>query len=940
MRGYRVEFGLLGPLLVRDNGVERRILGAKQRTLLAVLLLRAGRIVPIDELTELVWDGRPPASARASLHNHVLALRRALGGGAGSRITTRAPGYLIEVAAGELDLQRFLDLRAEGHSVLATGDPLLAADLLARALAIWRGEPLADVSCDLLQQSEASQFVELRLQTVEWRIDAELRAGLPDQVVAGLPALCAAHPFRERFRAQLMLALYRTGRQADALSIYQQTRRVLSDELGVEPGLELQQLQRQILACDPQLATPTTGGRDAPASPRSRPVTPIPAQVPAAIDDFTGREKQSQELHMLLSAAAEPDRDGVVAVAAVAGSGGIGKSTLAIWAAHQAHEHFPDGQMYANMKGASSEPLDPFDLLGRLLRDLGVDARSVPLEAEERSSMYRSLLSSRRMLILLDDARDADQVKPLVPGRGRCCLLVTSRTRMTGLAGAHHIVLDAMTPDECHDLFCRIAGTDRVAAEPGAASAILAACAGLPLAIRIAASRLASRPNWTLRYFAGLLADERHRLDELQSGDLAVRASFQLSYAHLAPAGGADPARTFRLLGLLKGTEFGVWPAAALADEPVRDVGRSLEALVDAQLLETPAPGRYRLHDLLRVYAAELAGRTEPEADLADAVERVLGWYLHTMDAAAAILTPQRPRVDVTTVRPSPAPLSFADYDQAMNWCETERGNLIAAIRQAADLGFHDVCWKLAASIQHFFNTRKYWSDWISTHRIALLSAQQTPAPAGEGWILSKLGLAFLEVRNFGEAVACLNEALVIRTRIGDRSGQGATLGGLALACARQHQHDRAVTYYRQAIAIHRELGDAFNESLDLNNLADSLLHLSRLDEAATSVKQALLLSSRLGNRYVQSLALDTMGEICRMQGNHSAAIGYAGQALALCRAARDSHGEAVTLRNLADTQADAGQLSAARENWRRAQHIFEWLGDAQADEIAALLRG
>ena len=566
MRGLMAvgtEFCLLGPLVVRCGGVVVRVQPGKQRVVLAALLLDAGRVVPVDEIAEALWGTAPPPSARVTVRNYVKRLRHALGDVGQARISTRPGGYLISVEAGELDVTRFEALLAAAQAAARGGSWDRAAGQARAALALWRGEPLQDVESGVLATRETPRLSEMRLQALEVRIVADLHLGHHSEVIAELRQLISTQPLREQFHGQLMLALYQCGRQAEALAAYQHVRRVLVEELGIEPGTWLRELHQQVLTADPALTAgpvAAVGESVTAADPAAE-----PAQLPADTADFTGRDEQVKLVCDLLATAPGEGRPGAVVISAVAGMGGIGKTALAVHAAHRLRDRFPEGQLFVSLQGASS-PLRPADVLARLLRDLGVPAGAIPADEAERAARYRTLIASRRMLIVLDDARDAAQVRPLLPGTAGCAVIVTSRSTLPSLPGATLLDLEVLDPDEAHALFSAIIGPTRAAAEPDATASVLASCAGLPLAVRIAASRLASRPGWSIAHLAARLADERGRLAELAAGDLAVRASFAVSYDALRPG----PARVFRLLGLASAAVLSLPAIAALAGQPAR----------------------------------------------------------------------------------------------------------------------------------------------------------------------------------------------------------------------------------------------------------------------------------------------------------------------------------------------------------------------------------
>ncbi len=624
-----MRFRLLGPLEVRAGDDWRGIGAPKWRSVLAALLINPGQIVSADTLISEVWRDAPPARAANLISIYVLRLRRLMDAADSALLVTRAPGYQLRVAAEDTDALLFEALVREGRRAFADGDPQGAARQLTEALALWHGRPLADVPPTPLVEAEAERLTELRLGADELRITAELACGGHDQAVAEIRRLLADYPLREGLWLLLMRALDGAGRHAEALEVYGRARDAISEQLGVDPGAELRQLHAELLAKDSAGLTgtisagtvPTPGGTTPPETPPSMgglpapPYPPSPAQLPADVADFTGRDEQVKRLCDLLAGPGASNDPGAVRIAVVAGAGGLGKTSLAVHAAHRVRRRFPDGQLYVDLLGATPVPLPPGDVLARFLRDLGVDGRDIPVDEDERAARYRTTLARRRMLVVLDNARDAAQVRPLLPGTASSAVLVTTRSRMPDLASTKLVDLNVLDDDEALKLFVKVVGEERPAAEPEATAELLDACAGLPLAIRICAARLATRSGWTVQAMADRLRDVHRRLDEMRAGDLAVRASFQVSFASLpasTDARGIDPARAFCLLGLWQGPGISAAAAAALFGIPQYSAEDALEVLVDTHLLESTAPDRYRFHDLLRVYAAERA-----EADLA-----------------------------------------------------------------------------------------------------------------------------------------------------------------------------------------------------------------------------------------------------------------------------------------------------------------------------------
>jgi DNA-binding SARP family transcriptional activator len=950
-----MRFRLLGPLEIRDGEDWRGIGAPKWRSVLAALLINAGQIVPADVLINEVWGDTPPAKAGNLISIYVLRLRRLLGDTDSTLLVTRAPGYLLRLAAQDTDAQVFEALVREGRRAYTAGDPEQAAAQLAEALALWHGSPLADVPATTLVESEAERLAELRLDAAELRIKAELACGSHAQVIPELRRLLADHPLREGLWLLLMQALDGAGRHAEALDAYGQARTAIADELGVDPGAELRQLYADMLANDDKLAReggdapgsisavtvtassrpPESGARTEAGIPR---LVPVPAQLPADVSDFTGRGEQVTHLCDLLSSAGADD-SGAVPIALVAGSGGLGKTSLAVHAAHRVRASFPDGQFYVDLLGATPHPLSPADVLARFLRDLGVDGRDIPAEDDERAARYRTVMAGRRMLIVLDNARDAAQVRPLLPGAASCAVLITTRSRMPDLASTRMVDLNVLDDDDALILFTRVVGDERAASEPEATAELLLACAGLPLAIRICAARLATRSGWTIRTMANRLRDEHRRLDELRVGDLAVRASFQVSFASLpttAPPGGIALADAFRMLGLWHGSSIAPAAAAALFGTPEDLASDALEALVDAHLLESTSPDRYKFHDLLRVYSSERAV-ADLSAQVRDAaVGRLLRWYMRTADAAATAVSAHRYNMPLAAAPDDLAPLSFGTAEGALEWYDGERANIVAATRQAAQAGLHDIAWRLPAPLFQIFNSRGNWADCIATHRIAMESARLAGDRRGEAWVLNNLGDALCATRD-PEGIGHLERSVEIRREAGDRMGEAQAANNLADAYLRLGRADAALDLLWRALDLNRKVGDGFGESIALVNLGDVLLGLDRADEAIDCLLQARETSTQIGDTDGVGYALHWLGCCYLSSGRNAKALDCFRQALISHEDSGNRQRQAVTLRFLGRALARNGLAAEANESWTQAAILFEELGDsADAAEVRA----
>ncbi|MFG3691731.1 BTAD domain-containing putative transcriptional regulator [Micromonospora sp. NPDC047740] len=672
-----VQFRVLGPLEVLDNTEWRRLGASKLRLMLAVLLVEANRVVAQDRMAECLWGERPPQTVGNQIHGYAARLRRLLGA---DRLVTQPPGYRLCVATQDTDLGQFTALAERGRAALGAGDADAAVDALSQALGLWRGTAFEDVPAVPPVQAEVQRLAEMRTAAVEDLAQARLERGDHAAVVAELADLITRHPWRERLRELQMLALCRAGRQAEALTVYAELRAALADELGIDPGEPVRQLYERILRSDPTLAATA-------AQPSVRLIhgAAVPVhQLPADIPDFTGRAEQ---LACAVDTLASHRDDGSPPIVVVAGGPGVGKSSLAVRAAHTASARFPDGQVYLDLAGTSDQPRDPAVMLAEVLSALGVSEAWIPSTLPARASLYRSLLARRSMLLLLDDAADSGQLRPLLPPAGRCAVIVTTRRQLGDLPGARHVDLDVLSPAEANRMFTRIVGRDRVKAEPGHADAIVRACGYLPLAIRIVGGKLAGRARWPLRVLRERLEDEWRRLDALRMGDLDVRASFDRSLRALP----ADAVRAFAMIGLLGAQSWPGWVLDPLLDR--RDTDEILEVLLDANLIrltgiDTLGQPRYRLPDLLRAYAAEAAAaypRDEREA----ALTRYLATMLHLAEQAADGLPPGlfRPTPGTAPRRKPPEALTRRLIGDPLAWFDDERVAMLEAVALAAERG-------------------------------------------------------------------------------------------------------------------------------------------------------------------------------------------------------------------------------------------------------------
>ncbi|MEU3409891.1 BTAD domain-containing putative transcriptional regulator [Streptomyces sp. NPDC006658] len=958
-----LRFGVLGPVRAW-RGEEALGTGSpQQRALLAALLLREGRTATAAELIDALWGSEPPPQALAAVRTYASRLRKILDPGV---LVSESGGYAVRgLREGALDVSVAQDLAAEAEKARGAGDLGRARRLLNQVLALWDGEPLAGVPGPYAEAQRA-RLEEWRLGLLEARLDLDLEQGCHAEAVSELTALTAAHPLRERLRELLMLALYRSGRQAEALAVYADTRRLLAEELGVDPRPGLSDLQQRILRADPALAEPSAPV----AEPAAAPVRP--AQLPATVPDFTGRASFVDELSEVLSSASEAEGR-VMAVSALAGIGGVGKTTLAVHVAHSARTAFPDGQLYVDLQGAGPRPAEPETVLGSFLRALGTADSAIPDSLEERSALYRSVLDGRRVLVLLDNAKDAAQVRPLLPGTEGCAALVTSRVRMLDLAGAHLVDLDVMSPDEALCLFTKIVGEERVAAERKAALDVVAACGFLPLAIRIAASRLAARRTWTVSVLAAKLADERRRLDELQAGDLAVKATFELGYGQLEPA----QARAFRLLGLADGPDISLAAAAAVLDLPAEDTEELLESLVDTSLLESAAPNRYRFHDLVRLYARSCAERDEdPPSEREAAMSRLLDFYLATASRVYAIERPGDRTVDHLE-RTERAGQEFVDDTKALDWLHTEAASILACVQQslaaptlrkAVDLllASKDLAESGASALRYGAATQAardaaaalgdaYAEGRARTTLAQVLSHAGRFEEAGtETAKAIELGRSTGDPWTSGNAhneqgiiANCLNQRAVSEIHLleaikafradGNRPGEASALCNLSRVLVSLGRVSPAIDLVRKGIAIYDELGLTFRLANARYALGIALGHGGRHDEALDELSAALTTFTVNRQRLWEGTTHFRIAQVHLSAGRPAQAAQHAEQALTTgCIGGEWMRAHILTL--LGHSLRSLGQTDRAKACWREALAIYECSGSPEADELRRLL--
>ncbi|MCX2968261.1 MULTISPECIES: AfsR/SARP family transcriptional regulator [Streptomyces] len=955
--GTGLRFAVLGPIRAWRDGEALNTGSPQQKALLGALLLRGGHTATAPELVDGIWGEEPPQQALAALRTYASRLRKVLGA---QTLVSESGGYAIRTGpAALLDADEAARLAGEAEKAAHAGDRQGARALYTEALALWDGETLAHVPGPYAA-TQRTRLEEWRLTLLEHRLDLDLETGCHSDAVSELTALTSAHPLRERLRELLMLALYRSGRQGEALAVYADTRRLLAEELGVDPRPELSDLQQRILRADDSLS--------APAEAAAEPSFVRPHQLPATVPDFTGRATFVTELSSQLATA----EGRIMAVSAVAGIGGVGKTTLAIHVAHAAREHFPDGQLYVDLQGASASPADPQAVLGAFLRALGTPDTAVPDGLHERAALYRSLLAGRRVLTLLDNARDAAQVRPLLPGTEGSAALITSRARMIDLAGAHLVDLDVMSPEEAMTLFTRIVGAERVCAEREAAMDVVAACGFLPLAIRIAAARLAARRTWTVAVLARKLGDERRRLDELQAGDLAVEATFELGYGQLD----AEQARAFRLVGLADGPDISLAAAAAMLDRDADTAEELLESLVDTSLLESAAPGRYRYHDLLRLYARACAGREHQTGEGDAALSRLLDFYLATATEVYRLGRPgdRVPAHLAPTDRPG---LVFPDRAAGLNWLFTEADCLLGAarttapamLRRAVDLLI--VARNLAESGSYVRQAVQIATDLLALAqrtgdrhsegrartvltvvnvssgaltqaeehgRAALALAETTRDPLVLGQVRNELGIVRTYQGHYTEAKKSLSAALDAFRLDGNRAGEASAMSNLSRTHGDSGLPQEALKLARQALAIYQELGVTLRMANGMYALGVALSYTDQHAEALDHFSRALTIFESNRMALWEGMTRFRMAR-CQLElGNVSQAMSLSEQALTKLRGIGGDwrHGQVLTV--LGRSLHALGQTDRARACWQEALHSFQQLRVPESVEVQRLL--
>ncbi|HEY8980284.1 MAG TPA: BTAD domain-containing putative transcriptional regulator [Streptomyces sp.] len=904
--GERLRFNILGPIECWRGGTRIRLGGPVQERILAALLLESGRVVPVPQLVDAAWPDDPPATATHQVRKAVADLRRRIPDGVGI-LTTDGPGYRVVVPSDGLDLTEFGAGIAEGVRAEQEGRPEDAVRALRAALNLWRGCP---ATSGALGEAASAALQERRLAACERLYELCLTLGQGPELVADLRDAVDRHPLRENLRAQLMTALYRADRQAEALGEYTEVRTLLVEELGVDPGARLTETYEAILRNDPALA----GVRPAPPALASAPRPPapeVPCTLPHDLADFTGRDTELRELLQKVGAAA-PDTTGIVAVD---GMGGCGKTTLAVHAAYRLRDAYGDGQLYVDLRGYTpgEEPMTAGAALDGLLRALGVPGARIPEDTASRTALWRASLAGKRLLVVLDNAADASVVRALLPTSPGCTALVTSRARLVDLDGAAWISLDVMVPEESTELVTEILGSDRVAAEPEAAAELARLCGHLPLALRIASARLRNRPRWTVSYLADRLRDETRRLGELTSGERSVAASLRLSYQAME----AEGRKAFQMLALHPGQDIDMHSAAALMGVGTAEAEDLLELLLDIHLAQQPDIGLYRFHDLVRSFAHSLRGSGDGHDDAT--VERLLGYYLTASETACTVAFPGRRHID-TGICASPAePPDLSTPECAQRWFARERTTLQACVALADRRGLDRYAVALARNLAFCLDARGYLEEFLEMGRIAVRAARRLDDAALLGVSLSNLGIACWKLGRLVEGTEVAEEGRAIAARFGDRQTEAHSEGTLGMFKSMLGRFPEALSHLEKTISYERELGTPRAEAESLTVLSTLYEQWGRYADAEKAARRALEIGAHLEPYEGKFLALADLAMALMGQDAHEEAHRELERARHLCDDWKDPSAVSIVMALSADVLQRLGHTDEALVHAERA---------------------
>jgi DNA-binding SARP family transcriptional activator len=931
---------LLGPIEARAISGWLTV-PPQQRVLLAHLALQAGQVIPVGELMDAIWPEAPPASARASLQVMVTRLRHILAGPPGGLVERRGDGYRLVIAPSSIDVQRFRLLARAARNAPNAEEAVLAFD---EALALWRGPALADVPATGRIDAIKFALAEERLSAQLDRITALLDIGRHREAAEDLAGLMAVHPLAERLAGLLMLALYRCGRQADALQVFRDLRSRLSSELAIEPGPELQSLHQQILAGDIALSATTSRliayvqqqarAQELAAAEEDSPL--LPRQLPTGAAHFTARAGELRVLDTLRERVGSVE--GTVAIAAISGTAGVGKTTLALHWAHQNVHRFLDGQLYVNLRafGPSSAPMKAADAIRSFLDALGIRRDRRPRGLEAQAAFYRTVLADKRILVVLDNAADEDQVRPLLPGAEGCLVLITSRRRLAGLAtreGATLLTLDVLSQSEALELLAGRLGDALTANAAEAANQLASLCGRLPLALSIAAVRAAETPSSGLAALSAQMHDIGCRLDALDMGERAgsVRAAFSWSYKNLSrPA-----ARLFRLLAAHPGPDISLAAAASLAGCQFDQARRILAELADAHVITEHLPGRWILHDLLRAYANEQAQPEDDQTERAAATVRVLDYYVHTAWSAAVMLRPGRdPGLELGIPCTGAEPETLESPDAAMAWFDGEHRVLVEATSWAAATGCDTHTWQLPWALTDYFTMTGGWHDLAATMQTALEAAVRTGDAAGQARAHHGLGRLRLPPAALRASRKHLAQALGLYQELGDPIGQASVHSQLGIIFDHEGRTQEALVQAQQALHLARAAGHRGHEAGALNLIGWLHAHQGHHELALKRCRNALVLYRGIRDRLGEAGTWDSIGYVSHLSGNFAEAAEHYYRALQLSRDVRCHSAQATILDHLGDNCEAAGSPGEARDFWRQALAILDGLQFAETSGI------